>query len=126
MTNIRPPRTIMLPGAAVYRADRLPPELLYTWLVLYGAAWHNRYRFTPPLSLAELTRLHRGTLQVCALVERLQRLEQLGWLAVTRSPGISSVYYPIVPPERAPGSAPTSVSDPVQDPVEQRGGYRRA
>ncbi len=101
MRNPRPPRTIMLPAAAVYRADKLPPELMDTWLIVLGAAYVNAYRYTPPLSLAELTGLHFGTLQQRALVDRLQRLEQLGWLAVTRASGIRNVYSPIIPPERA-------------------------
>ncbi len=109
-----PPNVLVIPVKAMFRVNRLPPELWDTWNVLVAIAWVTRGKATPPVSLRELAAVHMGTIQERALVERLHRLEKLGWLTVQRTSGSENMYYPVVPPD---GPATIPERDSVTDPL---------
>ncbi len=94
-----PPNVLVIPTRAVFRVNRLPPELWDTWTVVLGVAWVTKGRLTPPVSLRDLAAVHAGTIEERALLRRLKRLEELGWLTVQRASGSENIYYPVVPPD---------------------------
>lgn len=96
MTLKLPPNYISFPPLAVFRKYPLPPDLRETWDILRGLAWVNNYAFTPPASVTELLQFHHN-LKARALLYRLERLEQTGWLRVERQIGKRNIYVPIVP-----------------------------